>query len=624
MTAHATPSDPGKTAIDFLEKVRLRQLDLAPGADTALSAQTADEKKRQISRRLDRMARDLGDSPLEVGEVKQDDDFAAVLVRKTGDFDPARLQVFPVALVKRGAQWAAAPVPASFENVGAGYAIALRKRIEILESWMLREQVVDLERLRQQSVDRIHQKIGAKLSAETLRGLDLTQIGEKFIAACEQRDLPTILGFLGGLATPLPDDWPARLRAAEKATTGSPPTPAWRLLTDPQVARVRVCRDASHESSRLYLACLDPTSSRIEVLHVDLSRASDGLWQVELPPPFFQLTSEPDETPQAHADADLRNAFPEHWRKAHPLAPQTTAELIQRALMTGLNEGDPRSILSICMLDQGPEPAAKACVEAAQLWQQLHDPGTLRRAVPLAFKANEAAAVGVFQFVSARDPDRFDPKIFYFQNSPGGWLWTPHPAAATREDLQAWADSEAESWSHKWQQKLLTNSPVINSLHSAPSPAKDAARQCVEAWFDTTRRGDFTAAITLTARLAGPQSGSAMLQNLGFEIIDSQRGKITPQINGIYQGKTWTAVGVEINRGDKSVYPLYPVIQTDQGPRIVIEIDLFASGNRGREFLNKAAFERLQKFNVAADELKSLFAQHQANIEGMTGKASHR
>ena len=138
LSANAAPNDPGGAAIDFLEKVRVRNLNLEPGGDTAISAQTAREKKQLIARRLERIALELGSDPLEVGAVKLDEDYAAVLVRKTGGFDPSRLQVFAVALVKRGAEWEAAPVPASFENAGAGSAIQLRKRLEALEDWMLR------------------------------------------------------------------------------------------------------------------------------------------------------------------------------------------------------------------------------------------------------------------------------------------------------------------------------------------------------------------------------------------------------------------------------------------------------------------------------------------------------
>ena len=81
-------------------------------------------------------------------------------------------------------------------------------------------------------------------------------------------------------------------------------------------------------------------------------------------------------------------------------------------------------------------------------------------------------------------------------------------------------------------------------------------------------------------------------------------------------------MGVKIDQEGKSTFPLYPVIQTALGPRIVIEIDLFAAGNRGRDYLNRMAFERLQKFSstAAASELRELFSEHQTAVEGLADK----
>ena len=148
------PTEPGESAIAFLEKVRADSIDLSPGTDTALTPQTSRKKRRNIERQLDRMARDLGSGTLELGAVKQDGELAAVIVRKTGGFDPSHLQTFPVALVKRGTEWLAAPVPASFENAGVKYASHLKARLESLENWMLRERVLDLDTL-QEPIDRV-------------------------------------------------------------------------------------------------------------------------------------------------------------------------------------------------------------------------------------------------------------------------------------------------------------------------------------------------------------------------------------------------------------------------------------------------------------------------------------
>ena len=630
MTAHAAPTEPGKTAIDFLEKVRLRKLNLEPGGDTALSAQTVTEKKQQIARRLERMARDLGSDPLEVSEVKLDENFAAVLVRKIGGFDPSRLQVFALALIKRDAKWTVAPVPASFENVGAGYAVALRKRLELLENWMLRSQVVDLEQLREQSLGRMRQEIEAKVSSKDLRHLDAKHFGEQFLAACERKDLALMLGFLGGLAAKLPENWSARLKAADHAVAaGAEGTRPWRLLTAPEVLRVIVHHEEKNAAGLLSIACLDPAGTgtdspapQIELIHLELTKGDDGLWQINPPAAFLKASQDPGDNPENPFDSELLEAFPIKWSETHPSTPQASAELSHQNVIAALRNGNLPGLLALAKLDNGPQSASKACIQAAQLWGAQHQPATVSHTMPLAFSADENSAVGILQFFSSHEPDRLDSRAMYFEKSASGWLWTPCPNTATQEKFKTWVESETQAWSKKWQQQLLTDTVVLSQIHDNQAPTEEDARTTVLAWLDATRHSDVEAALRRIARLDDPQSGSVVMQNLGYEVLGSRRSKENPLITKIYQGKTWTAVGVKIDQGGKSSYPLYPVIQTASGPRILIEIDLFAAGNHGREFLNKAAFERLRKFSDATSELQALYSEHQANIEAMLAKPS--
>ena len=626
ITAHGATSDPGKTAIDFLEKVRLGKLDLKPGGDTALSPQTADGKKQEIEKRLERMARDLGSDPLEVGAVKTDENFAAVLVRKVGGFDPSRLQVFPVALVKRGTEWSAAPVPASFENAGAGYAIALRKRLDLLENWMLREQVLDLEKLREQSTARMRQKIQASLPLEELRGLGSLAAGERFLTACGKSDLPAVLGLLGGLAGNLPDDWAARLKSADGAlTAGAQAKRPWRLITAPDVLRVLVHHEEEENSGLISIACLDPATNdnrtslpRIEAVHFELSKNNEGLWRIDPPEAFFQ-DAEEEEEPDDDLDADLIDEFPDKWLAAHPSTPQPTAAEMKQAMVTALQGGGLTKLLGLTKLDGEPSTTVKACAMAAQIWWAVHDPTAVRQVMPLDFQENESAAMGVFQFFSTRDPGRLDLKSLYFEKTGDGWLWVPEPDAETVKTFKQPSPSDIARWSAGWQRMLLSDSFELKEIPGLPAPAKEEAQKVVEAWLQATRSGDVKTALQLTARLSDPDGGTPILRNLGYEFIGARRSNVTHEFIDIRQGEICTTVGVEINQGGKSTYPLYPVIQTPQGPRILIEIDLFAS--RGRDYLNKITLERLEKFGsaAAAKDLRSLFADFVAQVGDQRG-----
>lgn len=607
-----------------MEKVRQRKLNLEPGGDTAISAQIAHGKKAQIARRLERLARDLGSDPLEVGAVKMDENYAGVVVRKIGGLDPGRLQVFALALVKREAEWTVAPVPASFENAGAGYATLLRLRLKTLEDWMLREQVVDLQNLREKSRKQMQRKIEASLKADELRALTAKQTGERFITACEKGELPAVLGLIGGLSASLPEDWLVRLRSADRAISAGPFAPhPWRLLTAPEVARIIVQHEEEKERAMVSIACLDPSgggihspSPRVELIHLELTKDEEGLWRINPPPSFLQEEEPPLEDPDEQLDADLLNQFSTEWRESHPATPQSSPELARQALVQALRQKDLRALLNLAHLSDAPETARKRCVEAARTWWQLHDPTVVRHAMPLAMDATETSAVALFQIVSAKDPSRYEPKEFHLEKTAAGWLWNPTPPAELVEPFKRWTQPETQRWSSRWQSTLLADSPVMKVIEAALPPNEDESRDLIGRWHSATQRGDFEAALGLIACLGDAKSPSIALQNLGYEIQSARRRKSPPEITRIHQGKSWTAVGVKADDG-KPNHPFYPMVRTPRGLRILIETDLFASANRSRDFLNRAAFDRLQKATsaAAATELRELYAQHQNDVD---------
>lgn len=620
----AAAADPGETAIDFLEKVRAGAINLEPGADTALSPHTSANKRREIARRLQRMARDLGSEALEVGAVRLDGELAAVLVRKAGSFDPGRMRVFPVAVVKRGEGWAAAPVPASFENTGFGYGTALRQRCASLQNWMLREQVQHLAVLRDQSAERMRRKIEASLPQSTMRGLGSRQTGERFLSACDRRNLPEILGLLGGLANPLPDDWSLRIKAAESAVSASGAIRPWRLLMSKDVLRALVHHEEDGRQALVSVACLDSTGGagqragpRIELVHLELSKTNGGLWRIDPPENFFQQESaENDQTTEEILDADLLDAFPAKLAELHPPLPEPTARAACERLHGHLQSGDLAALVRLIRPEQEGESGRDSLLQATRLWRTMREPGGGRHIVPLALHTQEGKAAAIWHLFSPHNPDRLDLRTLYFEQSPDGWFWAPRPQEETKDALRAWAEQQTRHWQHNWQDKLFAESAVLENLPESGAPSGEQARATVQAWLEAVAKNDVTAALRLTAHLKTRDSKTTVLRNLSYEITGSPRNSKPSSITGVHSGGIWTAVGVRTLPDDKPAYPLYPVVNTPAGPRILLEVDLFASESRSRDFLNKTALDRLSHLPpAAAAELKQLLIDHQSGIE---------
>jgi hypothetical protein len=119
---------------------------------------------------------------------------------------------------------------------------------------------------------------------------------------------------------------------------------------------------------------------------------------------------------------------------------------------------------------------------------------------------------------------------------------------------------------------------------------------------------------------AGRTGATGLLARLGEEWIAARKGKAAPlTVVGVVRHGRWTGISARLgDAGASGVrYPLYPIVGTPAGPRLVGEIDLMAGGDRTREFLNEAAFGRLalSGHEAAVAELRQLYALHRQAAE---------
>jgi hypothetical protein len=618
-SAWAGAPEPAQVALDFLAKVRSGKVNLEPGGDTALSANTDADKRGEIARRLERAAADLATGTLEPGAVKIDGNLAAALVHQLGGYDADRIRVLAVALVRKDDAWLPAPVLGSFENSGLGFAPDLRPRVRALEDWLLEESAQELDLLRQQVTARMQSEIRACFTAEDLRQLSPEAAADRFLAACAKPQLPVILGLLGGLQTTLPGDWSSRIKAANSAAA-SPQTAKrpWRLLVGPDLLRTAVQREADATTARITIACLDPTQfpgnsaqPEIEFVHLKLSKGPDDLWQVDLPAPF--LAADP-QNPAEGADED--NAaladYPAALRESHPLQAQPTVEAAVAALQQALLAPTPGPLIALLDLDGQGKTVRLGCTRAVAAWGALHDPGVVRSPVPLSVFQNAAIAAASFQYFSVRH-DALDLRVFYFERHDSGWRLlaglTPGPRTEDRFlAATSWADGQTKRWTGKWREKLLAASTHLVALPAASAPTETEARQLIDSWLQAIRSGSIAEALALTAWLDPEKSPARVLSNLGYEINSARKTKTQAVITTVARGNSWAAVGVRASLGDKPSLPIYPVVATPNGPKLLLEIDYFASPERGRAFLNRAALDHLRDFAPAAavTELEAL------------------
>ncbi len=613
----------GEAALQFMEKARDGELDLAPGRDTALAPQTSSRKRKEIAGRLERLARDIGDNTLELAGTRVDGSLAAAVVRATSGFDPSSIRVFAIALVNRDGRWLPAPVPASFENSGHGYEPATRRSVAALQDWMLREQALDIERLKEQMAGRMRSEISRNLPAAELQAMDAATAARRFLDACASRKLPEMLALLGGLSRDLPEDWPRRLSSAQAAAAGDPGSRPWHLLVSNHVLRAVIGREESDGTTTVTVGFLDPAlrssgipSPRIELLKLPFVRSSDGIWRCDPPPGFYQPTDAGEAIPSDSPGDEVMDEFVKQIAALYPPQPHDDARAALDALLAALGGRDPGAVARM-LPPPGDDPAdaRDALSRAAHIWWSLAKPADPLHAIQPALGMDGEIAAAVCQFFSPRNPDRPALRVMYFRKSEEGWFWRPIPDEDLETGMRQWVRDQSADREAKWRERLLADCVLLERLPESAVPDEAEAERVVREWLDATRAGDVETALRLTARLPAEDSAEAVLRNLGYEIAGNRMSDPAPRVIHRQRVGIWTAVGARTVAGEESSFPLYPVIRTAEGPRILIEIDLFAATKRSRDFLNKTALARLDgQPQQAVADLRELLREHEKRV----------
>lgn len=629
----AATDGPAQEAVRFVEKLRAGKVDLEPGKDTALSPATGKDKRKLIAERIGKIGAEMTQGELEAGPGTVDGDMAAVLVRQATGFDPSRLRVFAIGLIHKGDRWQPAPVPGSFENTGLGYDEAIGKRLAALESWMMREQVLDLNNLREKSAERLREAISKKLKPDELHETPPEQLVKRFLEACARHDQATALGFLGGLQTELPKDWSVRVASVDEGLSSPPRNSPWRLLGSPGVIHTvtAVHSQAEDREAVIDLALLDASSGTgkgtmptIHTLELGFARDESGLWRIDLPENFYTSVAEQSDEgdPPKPSDAVLE-ALPAAWRKDFPAARIESSKEAVEALMNGLRGESIADLLRLLSLEGDSALARLGVMRLSMIWQDFHQ-GDLRTPLPVGYQEIGDGAVAAFQMFSSREPDRADLRTFYFTRESGGWLLATglrptDPPTEKLKAVKAWADERAPEWSKNWETLVLSESPELKALPAGEGPAEAEARAAFEAWSQAILKGDPKGAIALTAHLGNDRGQTRLLQNLGHELTGAKKSGTHATILGIIRKGGWTAVSARIGKsGDSAaIYPLYPMVSTVAGPRVLAEIALFANGDRTRDYLNGQNLDRLKigGESDAAATLQEIYEIHRKAAE---------
>jgi hypothetical protein len=174
--------------------------------------------------------------------------------------------------------------------------------------------------------------------------------------------------------------------------------------------------------------------------------------------------------------------------------------------------------------------------------------------------------------------------------------------------VRDWVADRERTWRAGWQAKLVETCTRIDPIAEGNAPTEEEARKLVESWLAATHSADLRSALRALVIVNRQGETERTLRNLGFEFSTALRDENRSSIIHSERGTTWTVVGVRSESGTTITFPLYLVVATPQGPRILIGSDLFGGSTGGRKILNDTVLRRTRDFTTPAslEELKSL------------------
>ncbi len=624
--ASAMGREPGQVAVEYLEKVRNGKFDLKAGEDTAVSPYMTEEKRRQISDSIKNLSSQIGEGKLLAGETRLDGEFAAVMVTQGEELDQNRLQVYPVALVKGEKGWRAAPVLASYENAVFAYTVELRERLSVLETWMMRQRVLEIESLTARASRRLRERIETHFQVGDLANSSPVGILERFQQAYAKDRQMEVLGYLGGCSEKWPDDWDARMQAmrvafSAKAREDYP----WRLLCSPHVTRVVVGESVDERKALISLACLDPAwvgdrgeLNGIHLVHFSFRRDEQDNWRLDLPDSLLKNDKEGFLGSQG-MDDDLLEAFAGRLRKQAPAQIAESFEKVEQEVMGQLEHGQASELLRWVDFDHEPKTAGDACVLAMRDWWSIHAPGAFCLPVKMGSRVEGDWAVSGYHWFSLNQAERVEFKPMFFRKAAEGWVWVPgglrNVGSEAGEMFSEWLKESEATWREN----------AINKLQALVFPVENFAwdrkiedievRELAQKWALALKKNNIRELIRLSARLGKDGKVSQKLfRNLAYEISLAQRAD--SRLIGIYRSGKWIAAGFAHGEGSEKFFSLMLAVPTEEGLKALPEIDLISENNRTRKFLNKVSLEQLET-HISEEEferIKGMFDDFEAKM----------
>ena len=633
-------SEPGDAALAFLNA--LRDDERSPAElleESEISPHTGEIRRAAISQRLGRLGRYLRDNhyELKIAEEKRDGDLAAVVLAAVSRHDPLEVDVMTMGLrERRGEGWGVAPVPGSFDNVDFGYDEGLERRAGVLEFWMGAERLARLRILEDEVLAVLRKRMSEAEPRISRATANPVRLVEAFVKACREKDLAAAMVLMGQFEGELTEEDRRLQRVMSLGLQGLDRRGYWHVLTRRDVVRVAVQEEGGDDlDAEVTLLTFDPRRGRPVSLVRFVLLYVGKRWTIELPN-GLRLSDEDRVTFQRallrdqdyEEDNAMRNRFEEEFEKRHqPLRAGTlkeAGEQVGKILRGGSLEDLFRFVYRSEDLSESERRTAYRNLGA--FWNEFHQNDTAASdGRLLEVFQHEDTGVLVFQLISTAQIERLNLTPLLLIRDDTGWAISPGVTTNGNFEKMEEAKQERQTEVHRrfeeQKEELVrrATADLQNRFVKAGPPEgaiveREEAEQLVRKFRSLLREGKLLESFACGALLDPEKGVWDALKSMSYEYRGTKQATAADREVHVQAGRSWAAVSLRVDSGQGGApdYPMYLVVATREGPRIVVDIGLRLATNKGREVLNGRVWKRVdaQLGEKESALVRSLFEGH--------------
>lgn len=663
--------EPGKTALGAVESLS-EPFDFKRfSEELAISPYCGPPKRAVIRNHWETRSQwaQEGEYQFQLLDETTNGNLAGVLIGATSHKNPFGSEVLSLALVRENGAWKVAPVEGSLENTALGFDAAILERARMVEKWMAYERIAEAAELDQRERDKVSERLSRAVPEKELNESDPRQVLQKFVAAVQAGDAEAAIVWQGFLEQDkfTEVNWEEELLVTRLGVRNEDQRNVWRLLTSEKVMRVIIVdqSELEEDSCECLLCCLcpfetDTMRSNLIPVRFRLARVGTG-WRVRLPV-FFSLANRDGVTfSQARSQSqnwedrqkvyEMFQIFESEHEEIRTDEVEAMLEGLKDDLETGgfeaflcrqfrfakkveeeEEEGDDDDIVlpraRVRFRPQANEEDKKRLpiYEAAVNWWSLalDERDLVKAEVAKIFRKDD---IVLAMMSLPQTSDSWEPRYLevWLGKNDGKWMILPGKDRPLRqsypEDQQKAVTAmmaEIAKYREETLKEFLRDSLKSVALAAEEGQAATAAEASavVKGWRETARSGGMMALLEVSAVRELPEDPRPLLKTLGYVRAGAAAGGEPDEILGTHAAGRFRGVFLKIDpgRGRDLKWPLLIVVPTEEGYRVLVDLELPLATNKGIELLNE---ERLEELALAMSEddlarIKELSAKHQA------------